>query len=95
MKIDTQQIENPPTCSDLFNELLKEVSSESASWRHGSRMTVVYRRESDGTFWRAKYRLSTDGECNELREGIAKIDQVEPYEVAVTKYRPIAEKGAQ
>ncbi len=65
------------------------------SWRHGSYVTEVFRRESDSTFWKATYRLSTDGETNELREGLARIDQVEPYTVQVTKYRPIGAPDAK
>lgn len=80
-----------PTC----DELLEEVGFESVkrdvddSWRHGVRVSQVFRRESDGTYWRAKYRLSTDGECDELREGIAKITQVKPVAVSTINYEPV------
>lgn len=77
-----------PTCDELCEEVgFEKVDRETDdSWRHGVRVTEVYKRESDGTFWQVKYRLSTDGECNELREGIAKIAQVIPTEVVITKY---------
>lgn len=77
-----------PTCKQLFNEELKSVARESDdSWRHGCRIREVFVRESDNTFWQADYDLSTDGETNGLREGYAKIFQVEPYQVSVTRYR--------
>jgi hypothetical protein len=76
-----------PTCEQLFNEELPLADRKTDdSWRHGVHVTEVYRRDEDGTFWQAKYRLSTDGETNELREGDAKIVQVFPREINVTIY---------
>ncbi len=57
------------------------------SWRHGSREEWVFYRESDDSYWRARFRLSTCGETNELREGLADIARVYPHEVATTEYR--------
>lgn len=77
----------PPTCRQLCNEELELVDHKSDdSWRHGSYVTAIYRRDEDGTFWRTMYRLSSDGETNELREGLAKIVQVFPRDVTVTIY---------
>jgi hypothetical protein len=76
-----------PTCKQLFNEELPLADRKTDdSWRHGVRVTEVYRRDEDGTFWQAKYRLSTDGETNELRDGDAQIVQVFPREINVTVY---------
>lgn len=78
-----------PTCGELNDEDgVEQVYRHSdASWRHGTRETVVFRRESDGTFWRARFRLSTDGETNELRDGDAKISRVYPHTVTAIEYR--------
>lgn len=85
-----------PTCDELYEWNDKRVTeydfetvSEHSdnSWRHGTRETVVFRRKSDGTFWEAKYRLSTDQECNELREGYAMIRRVYPHREMTTIYR--------
>lgn len=79
----------PPTCEQPYNEELKLIDRKTDdSWRHGSYVTAIYRRDEDGTFWRTMYRLSSDGETNELREGLAKIKQVFPKEVTVTIYEP-------
>ena len=86
---ETMETIIPPTCKQLCNEELKLIKRESDdSWRHGSYVTAIYRRDEDGTFWRTVYRLSSDGETNELREGLAKITQVFPKEVTVTIYEP-------
>lgn len=76
-----------PTCEQLSNEELPLADRKvDDSWRHGVRVTAVYRRDKDGTFWQASYRLSADGETNELAEGLAKIVQVFPRQVNVTIY---------
>ncbi len=75
-----------PTCAELFGEELEEVQENLASWRHGHRVTQVFHRESDDTYWQATYLCSSDGETNELREGGARIIQVEPRQMTVTKY---------
>lgn len=81
-----------PTCEELCEEDgFEQVHREADdSWRHGSYVTAVYKRASDGTYWEASYRLSTDGETNELREGLATITQVEPQEVKTIAYMPVA-----
>ena len=56
------------------------------SWRHGSYVDEVFHRASDDTYWMASYRLSTDGETNELHEGDAEIRQVVPQEKTVVTY---------
>jgi hypothetical protein len=85
-------MQNAPTCEQLINEdrLKSVLRIADDSWRHGAYITQVFYRESDGTYWQAKYRLSTDGETDELAEGLAFIIQVEPYEVKTTAYRPVA-----
>jgi len=82
-----------PTCEQIFDEGLGDpiYHEDDTSWRHGSYRTEVYFRASDSTHWQVKYRLSSDGETNELREGHAKITQVEPYEKTVILYRPVPE----
>jgi hypothetical protein len=78
-----------PICEELFNKELGDPvhKEDDASWRHGSYRTEVYHRVLDNTYWQASYRVSTDGETHELREGIAEIVQVWPYEKTVTEYR--------
>jgi hypothetical protein len=78
-----QLIDEEGSCNDGF-KLISRISDPS--WRHGTRETQVFLRESDQTFWEAKFRLSTDGETNELREGLAKIRQVQPKEKMITIY---------
>jgi hypothetical protein len=88
---------NKPTCQELFDceEDLQQVHRHSdASWRHGTEETVVFYRESDNTYWEAFYRLSTDGETNELREGEASIIQVKPKQIMTTVYVPISEEDS-
>lgn len=83
-----------PKQEDLLDEFGFEIVKEDSdnSWRHGSYETVVYKREFDGTFWQAQYRLSADGEINGLREGAAIVVQVEPFEKTVILYRKIERK---
>lgn len=82
-----------PTCKNLCNDYEPEegyklVSQDhDPSWRHGTRETDVFHRAADDTYWSAHYRLSTDGETNELNEGLATIKQVWPYQETVTKYK--------
>lgn len=82
-----------PTCEQLYEDdgVESVYRHTDDTWRHGSYVTEVFKRESDGTFWQAKYRLSTDGETNELREGLAEIAQVESFERTVVDYRPLTE----
>jgi len=70
-----------------MNNKLKEIQSGPIdTWRHGSEMETVYHREADNTYWRAIYRVSTDGETNELKEGNADIHQVKPRQITVIQY---------
>lgn len=87
-----------PTCEELFDaachnsDEYEEVDRQSDdSYRHGSYVYQVFHRKSDDTYWEASYAVSNDGEQNDLREGSARIYQVEPYEVVLTKYREIKE----
>jgi len=79
----------PPTCEEIRDDQLKSVDREvDNSWRHGCYINEVYYREADDTYWNVSYRLSTDGETYELREGSADISQVFPVTetVTITKY---------
>jgi hypothetical protein len=58
-----------------------------ASWRHGAYITEVFYRKSDETFWRFKYKRSTDGEFDGLRDGDYEVEQVWPQKELVTVYR--------
>lgn len=83
-----------PTCEQVLNNELGDsvYRHDNPSWRHGNRVTEVFHRKSDNTFWEFYYCESGDGEYNELREGNASIAQVEPYETTVTRYRAISRK---
>lgn len=85
---DTEVVLPPPTCQQLFDEdgVASVYREADDSWRHGSRVTEVFSRVADGTYWRAEYRLSADGETHELREGIATITRVYPYRTRITRY---------
>ncbi len=80
-----------PTCEQL-SESWRTDDFASAdrvaddSWRHGSRVTEVFHRVADDTYWKAYYRLSTCGETDELRDGDASICQVWPKEIVTTTY---------
>jgi hypothetical protein len=78
-----------PSRADLLEDVgLKSVSQEADnSWRHGCYISPVFHRESDNTYWMAKYRLSHDGETNGLGDGDYSLNQVEPFEKTVTDYR--------
>lgn len=77
----------PPTCEEIWNEKLEliEEATRHGYWRYGSEVKEVYKRD-DGTYWSVGYRRSTDGETNELRDGLATIFQVWPKTRAVTVY---------
>lgn len=81
-----------PTQEDFLDEIgLKSISREAIDkWRWGTVEREIFVRESDNTIWSVTYRISADGETNELREGEAHIVQVEPYEKTITDYRPVA-----
>ena len=78
----------PPTCEQISEEDGVEVVDRQTddSWRHGVRVKEVFHRPSDHSFWRVEYRLSTDGETNELADGTADISQVWPAQKLVTVY---------
>lgn len=84
----------PPTCEDLLDftdeEFEVKYHHSDTSWRHGSYETEVYLRLSDKTYWQAYFRLSTDGEINELRDGQATITQVVPVEKTIIAYEKVA-----
>ena len=46
----------------------------------------MFKRVSDTTYWQAHYRVSTDGETHELREGDADVSRVYPHEVKAVVY---------
>lgn len=82
----------PPTCEDLWEEdgyerVHREVDD---SWRHGCYVAQVFHREADDTHWCASYRVSTDGETNDLRDGLADIIQVRPEEKTIIVYVPVS-----
>ena len=80
-------METPTKEQFLEEDGLKIVSRISdASWRHGTYETHVFHRETDNTFWQVVFRLSTDGETNELREGGYQVKQVTPQEKIVVVY---------
>ena len=76
------------TCEEIYDGDGFECVDQEAdnSWRHGCYMSEVYKRESDNTYWLACYRLSTDGEVNELGDGDAAITRVYPREVTTVVY---------
>ena len=76
---------NKPTCEELM-EMESVHRKSDDSWRHGAYIDEVFSRKADDTFWNASYRLSSDGETNELREGCAGISQVKPVEKVVITY---------
>lgn len=78
------QTDGNPTCEDLMD--LDPVYRESdPGWRHGTYEFQVF--EWGNTFWAASFRLSVDGETNELREGYADLFEVEPEEITVVRYK--------
>lgn len=81
-----------PTCNQIYNEELNLKDSKiDETWRHGNRRTEIYFRKQDQTYWRVKYRVSTDadGETHGLIQGTANITQVEPFEKVIISYREI------
>ena len=76
-----------PTCEQILEEegLIRVLRESDPSWRHGTYEREVYRRD-DGSFWEVRFRLSTDRETNELREGTAQIKQVFPKKKEITVY---------
>lgn len=62
-----------PTFDDIRQELyLEEVSTRVVGeWRWGNVYEGVYRFNGSDKLWAATYRISADGETNELRENPA------------------------
>lgn len=77
-----------PTCEQLFDEevVTRIQVSALADWRHGTTQTAIFYREEDDTFWRAVYRVSTDGETHGLRDWDAAISRVWPKQRTITVY---------
>ena len=85
----------PPTCEQIFNEDedLEVVSEETVgNWRWGHVEECILHRKSDDSFWSCSYRVGSQGETHDLRDGDADIGQVEPTIVVTTKYRPAADR---
>jgi hypothetical protein len=80
-----------PTCEQLLDEDgVKSVKRETESgWRHGVEHCETFHRPADNTYWQVNYRVSTDGETHELRDGGVPIVQVEPVESTVILYRHV------
>lgn len=55
------------------------------SWRHGNYVTQVWMRVEDGSFWQVTFRVSGDGETNEMRD-------LEKYEVAKEALQVVPKK---
>ena len=68
---------------DGLNSVHREADD---SWRHGCYITNVFHRVSDDTYWSVSYSLSTDCECNGLRDGQYDIVRVVPREKMVIWY---------
>ena len=77
---------NKPTCLQLIEELKLVHHEADDLWRHGYYIYEVFYREDDDTYWATNYRLSTDGETNELAEGVCDIYQVKPKKRIVIVY---------
>jgi hypothetical protein len=78
-----------PTCDELAEGTGFASVSREADDSWGSYVLEVFHRIADDTYWQAEYRLSTDGETNELCEGQALITQVKAEQQTVTVYRPV------
>ena len=76
-----------PTCEQLFDDDgYLEVDETLSPWCFGTYRTTVFRREADGTYWKAKYRVSSNEETHGLRDGDATISQCWPHEKTVIVY---------
>lgn len=81
-----------PECADLYEEAgYTEIeTSVIDTWRWGTVNETIYQSdENPNEFWAASYRVSTDRETDELREGDAQIYQVEKREVTTYKWFPV------
>lgn len=75
-----------------FNDLLEEIDDDiDDSWRHGNNHKTVFElydsktENTTGTFWKAIYRVSGDGEYHGIRENDFEFARVYPHEVIVRK----------
>ena len=75
----------PPTYDELWEECDEIEETTIGHWRHGRIMKTVWQRPSDETYWLAKYRVSTDGESNDLRDGLREPIQVMPEMVTIER----------
>ena len=83
-----------PTREQILDEELTSVQrSVDDDWRHGSSISEVFRRESDVSYWRVSFRVSTDGEYHGIREDDYDISQVFPVQVTTTQYKTTEEAG--
>ena len=75
--------------ADVDGELEEVFRDLDDSWRHGNRVTSVFK--IDEKYYEVKYNMSGDGEYNGLREKEFTIIEVEPYEeiVRTIKYKKI------
>jgi hypothetical protein len=88
---------NKEQFQDAWHDDLLEVVEEKVDngWRHGTNNDVVfelfnYDEETDdfsttGTYWKAYFRVSGDGEYHGIREGDFEFYQVWPKEVIIKK----------
>jgi len=81
-----------PTHEELCDVLESVHREADDSWRHGSIVHQVFKRPEDNTYWAATYRLSSDGETNELRDEDCDIVQVKPIEKTVVDYIAIGDE---
>ena len=86
-----------PTQEQIWEEELGEpIYVDSQPQRWGERRIEVYLWEREGhcdTYWRVQYNIQNDGDYNELRdnENFILVQEVIPYEITTTKYKPVAE----
>jgi hypothetical protein len=61
----------------------------------GDTTVAIYVRESDGTYWQARYNISSDGFINDLEGGEycqpVEVTQVKPELVTTIKYTAISQ----
>ena len=72
---------------DMDGELEVLYINLDDSWRHGNRVTSVFK--IDEKYYEVKYNVSGDGESHGIRDNEFTIKEVEPYEeiVKTIKYR--------
>lgn len=76
----------PPTLDEIWNEEHPEIDRDLVSkTRWGTIESRIVRRESDNTYWKAGWEVTSDG----WQRDTATVVRVEPYEVTVTQYREL------